>query len=555
MTHTRGFTTFLARIRRLRRPSPRSSDHDPSRVLTRNTSLPITAPQADISDSNAEYGWVMITSDGPDSISFGAPEASEQPKLTLTYFPPGPPSKVLNLTAETADSGAIAAWGLPEKSGGMAMLDGYDIQVLGPDGSVVGTYDVSDPMATIDSLTNGVTYTVKVRAHTIHGTSEWESTTVTPKPLVGPCGLSTYVQKLNEYYAKQVAVLEGAAADVWAAGTDPAGATTARLALDNPALISEKQSMDARGITRSSSAIAITHAVARDVDNGRVRVNATVEQTWNLTNGATGETDHESSTDEVTYTFVRCGELAIDSEPTDVEEDSTDLTYDDAFYIYDDADQSAATNSKNNTSVSSLNISATAARRVPCTRAQNGNGYYATEDTYRYKTKGNIIQFTEKKNNKKKVWKGWWISAHGCSRWYVPWASSTPTTDTWLISENINYIRVGGPSNWPQKEALFIKNNLVMESTASACFLGKRFNAAYGISIEGKRDYSVGIEVSGAKETVCKDYTETGPDKPSTGANSCSTRSGTGTIRKPNASRTLQQCAKSKAICTHSPPR
>ncbi|MEZ0071726.1 LamG-like jellyroll fold domain-containing protein [Planotetraspora sp. GP83] len=483
---------------------------------TTSYTLPVTAPHADISASDAEYGWVMITSDGPEPIGFGAPEASEQPKLALTYFPPGPPSKVLNLTAEPADSGAIAAWGLPEKTGGMAMLDGYDIQVLGPDGSVRGTYDVPDPTATIDGLTNGVTYTVKVRAHTVYGTGDWESTSVTPKPLIGPCGISTYVQALNDYYAKQIAVLEGAASDVWAAGAAPAGKTTARLALDNPALIAEKQSMDAQGIARKNSVVTITHAVGRDLSDGRVQVNATVEQTWNITKIASGETDSETSADEVVYTFGRCGELGVDSESVDVEEDSTDFAYDDAFYLDDDADQNVVGGSPAEARAGSMKTMTTSARRVPCGRAQNGDGYYATEDTYR-STKSNLIRFTEKKKNKKKVWKGWWLSVHGCSRWYVPWIASTPTTDSWRISENINYVRVQGPSNWPRNEAKYIKSNLYMESSASACFLGKRFNGAFGVSIDTSRTGAVSVEVSGSKEIVCKDYTETGPDKPSTG--------------------------------------
>jgi hypothetical protein len=58
-------------------------------------SLPVTSPQADIAGS--EYWWLLFTSNKDEVITFGDASSTEQPSLTLTYIPPGSPSKVLNL--------------------------------------------------------------------------------------------------------------------------------------------------------------------------------------------------------------------------------------------------------------------------------------------------------------------------------------------------------------------------------------------------------------------------------------------------------------------------
>ncbi|WP_449065407.1 fibronectin type III domain-containing protein [Planomonospora algeriensis] len=146
--------------------------------------LPLSGLQADIAGS--EYQWLLLTSNKDEVITFADPAGAEQPSLALTYLPAGPPSKVLNLTASGGDAGAIASWGLPESSGSVALLDGYDVEVTDSGGAVVKTLDVADPYATITGLANDQTYTIKVRAKTAFGTSGWESTTVITKAVPPP---------------------------------------------------------------------------------------------------------------------------------------------------------------------------------------------------------------------------------------------------------------------------------------------------------------------------------------------------------------------------------
>ncbi|WP_197286895.1 fibronectin type III domain-containing protein [Planomonospora sphaerica] len=145
--------------------------------------FPIATPQADIAGS--EYQWLMLTSDKDEVIAFGDAAAAEQPSIALTYLPAGPPGKVLNLAAAPGDGGAVTSWGMPESNGGVALLEGYDVEVSDGDG-VVNTLQVTDPMAVISGLTNDTAYTVNVRAKTRFGVGDWESTTVTPKAVPPP---------------------------------------------------------------------------------------------------------------------------------------------------------------------------------------------------------------------------------------------------------------------------------------------------------------------------------------------------------------------------------
>ncbi|WP_188197706.1 LamG-like jellyroll fold domain-containing protein [Nonomuraea sp. SYSU D8015] len=151
---------------------------DADRTVT-PCSLPINSMQADIAGSEGK--WLLFTSNKDEVITIAEPSAAEQPSLALTYLPAGPPSKVLNLRAYGGDASATASWGLPESNGSVAFLDGYDVQVVDQSGATVKTLEVKDPWAPISGLTNDVTYTIKVRAKTAYGVSEWESTSATTK--------------------------------------------------------------------------------------------------------------------------------------------------------------------------------------------------------------------------------------------------------------------------------------------------------------------------------------------------------------------------------------
>ncbi|MER5427081.1 LamG-like jellyroll fold domain-containing protein [Streptosporangium roseum] len=322
----------------------------------------IATPQADIAGS--EYQWLMLSSNKDEIVTFGEAGAAEQPSITLKYLPAGPPSKVLNLIASPGDSGAIASWGLPESNGSLAMLDGYDVEVSEGD-TVVRTLEGTNPTAAISGLTNGTTYTIKVRAKTAFGVSEWELTTVTPKaappppptPTSQPCNpnldgfpqtvgaqstssaVQDYADRIKSYYQAQDAVLEGRVATIWEApGVTPQAPSTAKLSLLNTVLVEEKKALDAAGITRTNSTVTVENVVPREVASGTVHVTATIKRTWDET--ATAAAAQSASAKDTAATrgevepnapfidvvvFDRCGNITMIQVPLDVEESSTDF--------------------------------------------------------------------------------------------------------------------------------------------------------------------------------------------------------------------------------------
>ncbi|MER6830146.1 LamG-like jellyroll fold domain-containing protein [Streptosporangium sp. NPDC000563] len=329
-------------------------------------SLPLNDPQADI--VGTEYQWLMLTSNKEEVISFGDATAAEQPTLALTYLPAGPPSKVLNLTAQAGDAGAIASWGLPESNGSVAMLSGYDIQVTNSSDAVVKTLEVKDPYAAISGLTNGESHTVKVRAKTVFGVSGWESASVTPKVVPPPppprsvtscvpfldassvtanfsasseSGTQEYIDRIKAYYQAQDAVLEGRADTVWdAPGVTPDAPVAARLSLLDASLIRDRQALEIAGVSRSNSTVTLDDVVAQEGGNGTTRVIARVTRSWEETateeevavaRGASAKTrvtsagQVEPSDPTISiFVFDRCGGLTIIDVPLPNYEDTTD---------------------------------------------------------------------------------------------------------------------------------------------------------------------------------------------------------------------------------------
>ncbi|MFF4416255.1 LamG-like jellyroll fold domain-containing protein [Streptosporangium sp. NPDC001559] len=335
------------------------SDLDTARSLA----FPIEAPQADLADN--AYTWYMLTSNRDELVSFSAPGADEQLSSTIVYFLPGPPSKVLNLVAQAGDSGVTASWGMPVDNGGMVLLDGYDAEVLDGGGQPVKIFKAANPTITIGGLTNGTTYTIRVRARTNFGAGDWESTTFAPKaapppPVASsqPCdpnidipaqaksaqladsvsSVQEYADRIKAYYQAQDAVLEGRAATVWQVpGVTPQAPSTAKLSLLNESLVTQKQEMDAAGVVRSNSTINLSNVVPRDTGNGTVLVTAMVQRNWEqnstvpaeamgaaqVEEGNPGQVEPSEASIDV-FVFDRCGKVTIIQIPWDSERDSTD---------------------------------------------------------------------------------------------------------------------------------------------------------------------------------------------------------------------------------------
>ncbi|MFF0309595.1 LamG-like jellyroll fold domain-containing protein [Streptosporangium sp. NPDC004379] len=333
---------------------------------TAATALPLNSPKGDIAGS--EYSWLMLTSNKEEIVTFGDVPAERQPSLALTYLPAGPPGSVLNLVAQAGDASAIASWGLPESNGSVAILDGYDVEVADSGGGIVKTLEVKEPYAAISGLSNGQTFTVRVRAKTAFGVSGWEETTVTPKFVPPPpppsqkasCSMSSntfsghvgattdsesgaavYIDRVKNYYQAQEAVLEGRADTIWdASGVTPDAPSAASLSLLNERLVQQRGAMERVGESRTDSTTVLKDTVISAGSDGSVRVTTNVDRTWKIQGasplGSSTAAAEEGQVDPSDFTisvfvFDRCGDITVIEVPYDANEDSSDFSDDEGW--------------------------------------------------------------------------------------------------------------------------------------------------------------------------------------------------------------------------------
>jgi hypothetical protein len=545
------------------RGSDLAADADPS---TTPYTLPVTGPQADIAGS--EYQWLLLTSNKDDEVITFAEAAAEQPSLALTYLPAGSPSKVLNLALQAGDASVLASWGLPESNGSIAMLDGYDVEIFNASGTAVKTLNVKDPYAAITGLINGEAYTVKVRAKTVFGTSDWQVATATPKsvppPPTGdsaqPClpfvdtsatataratpspesGAQAYIDRVKAYYQAQDAVLEGRATTIWdAPGVTALAPNTAKLSLLNTALVVERKSLQLLAAPRAGSTVALHNATVVPGSNGTVHVTVEVERTWeaSASTRAVPQTAADSSPGHVppgdfsisVHVFDRCGNIAVIQVPYATYEDRTDSADSCAGQIA--GSLPPGTLKAASTSGCGAGGSGGGVSGGVCTNrfehAEPSAAFVCEEPGF--KTSQTLLRNEYTGTSKKR--KGWGVTVDAGSSWWFMTDNDGLGQQVWDLAERrgypvtdpgtfYNYVRV-----WPaepkanSKEAKYIKRNLAMKSIGDACFLNNRYNAQIGgqLEIDGARSGSLGVSLSiqGAAEVACKTYTQSGPIKPS----------------------------------------
>ncbi|MFF4775465.1 LamG-like jellyroll fold domain-containing protein [Microtetraspora fusca] len=274
-----------------------------------------------------EFAWFVVDTDSAAPVIFGDSAAEIQPSAVIAYAPPAPPSQVVNLKASPGDSGGIVSWGVPESNGSMSILQGYDVEVINQSGDVVSASETSEPTEIVDDLVNGSNYTIRVRARTNIGAGEWASTSLTPVDQ----GLDNldYADLVEAYYKAQDTVLEGRVPDVWALPeAAPSAPLSAKLALLNALLLSEKQSMDSANVRRSNSAVTLTGVVMQAADANTVLVHARVEREWDIVSNdpqAQEPVTSRQSSERQTFAFQRDRRLSYEMGSADLHEDSSDL--------------------------------------------------------------------------------------------------------------------------------------------------------------------------------------------------------------------------------------
>ncbi|GII66910.1 hypothetical protein Skr01_69950 [Sphaerisporangium krabiense] len=497
-----------------------AADADPN---TSSYPLPLSGPQADIAGS--EYQWLMLTSNKDEVITFADASAADQPSLALAYLPAGPPSKVLNLTASGGDASAMASWGLPDSNGSVAMLDGYDIEVIDNGGAVVKTLEAKEPYVAISGLANDATYTVKVRAKTVFGVGDWEATTATTKAVPPPpvkggtacllelptgthtvtaaagAGAQAYIDRVKGYYQAQDAVLENRAATIWdAPGVAPDAPSTAKLSLVNAALVQQRASMTRAGTTRTNSQVQVSNTIIQAMSDGTVRVTADINRTWSeeasamagaavkagasATSQTSGQVEPSESTISI-FVFDRCGNITVIQVPNDAEEDSTDF-----FEIDGDSFLEQKLRASDD-DVIAASSTATAVAGEPCrSNVKSWARAYANEKT--------------------RPAKGLLFEVLGQSKW----DACLPYDDTtWNVSKfgavatlytASSFRKPKGAS--AKKVNAYILNNSSVDIKSTACF--KVTTTTYQLAVQGNVGLPQGGEVGGGltfTQTASKD--------------------------------------------------
>ncbi|MEV4808046.1 LamG-like jellyroll fold domain-containing protein, partial [Nonomuraea sp. NPDC049421] len=497
--------------------------------------LPISAPQADIAGD--EDRWLMLTSNKEVFLSFGEVSATEQPSIVLTYLPAGPPSKVLNLAAQAGDGSATASWGIPETTGSVALLTGYDVEVADGSGTIVKSLEVKDPYAAITGLTNAQTYTIRVRSKTPFGTSEWESTSVTPKAVPPPpaendacipfldtppatakasseSGAQEYVDRVKRYYEAQDAVLEGRAETVWdVSGVTPRTPSTAKLSLLNTALVEQRAALESFGQSRTNSTVTLENSVVQAMPDGTVRVLATVKRAWTEPDPSTessslSEVDGQVEPIDPTinvHVFDRCGNMTVIQVPLEVEEDSTDFGDFDVAYLWDSSGPPTASARSGDASAS-----VAAVADIPPPPASDKYWQYGFDSI--------------------PLKKSWILGIAMASHW-EPFSDCSPSSCSnrvvqWKLDPVRNAMKFyprgrswgTGPNapvaSWTNALAKYILKNSTASITATSCFKVAKMSTSSTIGFrvgfegaQGTGDVSGSYQVSTSMEDVCQKAT------------------------------------------------
>ncbi len=511
-------------------------------------SLPLNAPQADIGDD--AFRWMMLTSNKDEIIAFAEATAAEQPSLALTYLPAGPPSKVLNLTAVGGDASAIGSWGLPESNGSIAMLEGYDVEVIDAGGVVSKTLKAEGPWTAVSGLANNVTYTLKVRARTAFGIGDWEATTFTTRPVPPPSpigggatcnpfldtppsamtsagaeesGSQVYIDRVKAYYQAQDAVLEGRADAIWdAPGVTSSTPSAAKLSLLNATLLDERERLARMEQRRVDSTVALDGVVVQAEASGAVRVTAGVKRTWNIQpsdppgdpavarsmSDVPGQVEPSEYTISV-FVFDRCGNVTIIDVPYEGNEDTTDFS-DPCGGGRTEGSTPGATNTESSISTGERSCSVS----DPVMGLPSG----------RCRALGKSM-FCEVIDNLGK--KGWAFRSTMQSYWTDPEDDeTTPWNALWRLS------KIPGKNAFMQKSTIYPTNakygknsdfayaidrskDTKMGVTGGACFIAKAIKTQVGLSVDvsvsplklGSIGASLGLQAD-ANET-CSEYKAT----------------------------------------------
>ncbi|MER6512882.1 DNRLRE domain-containing protein [Nonomuraea sp. NPDC001636] len=279
--------------------TPVSSDVTAAIGTEGNADAPVGTADLDLAallaDWSAEpagnHGLALLGADDSVPATFAAPQ------LVISYLPPGPPAVPRSIRVRAGDAGALVTWDEPADGGSSATVH-YDIDVLTGDNQVLKSAGSADHALVVSGLTNGSAYTVRVRAQTPYGTSDWTApAAVTPQAVAG--GPASYLDAVKQYLASQNKMREGLISSSAVVISQSTQGTRFASVLDTQSGPLRQWADEAASheVAQRNSAVTLSDVLVSQTAADSVTVRATVKTTTTTADGV-GTTSEEAKTND-----------------------------------------------------------------------------------------------------------------------------------------------------------------------------------------------------------------------------------------------------------------
>jgi cell wall-associated NlpC family hydrolase len=273
----------------------------------------LVAGWRDGDDAAPDHGVALVMEDesatGP-GIALASPSNDQtalRPVLDISYQAATAPGAVKDAAVQRGDSGALVTWSAVRDSGYNGSDVTYTVSVLDASGTVVKETTTSGISAVLTGLTNGTTYTVRIKAATKYGTGQ-AITTAPVTPAAVPQGPDLYREIVQQYVDAHDGITTGKYSGSAAAVAAASRGTTFSwlLGAEGANLAAMRTDLAAADASYTSRTSVLSNVLAMPSQDGRtVTLRATVKENSSLNDGS--ETTPTASEQTWRYTFALDG--------------------------------------------------------------------------------------------------------------------------------------------------------------------------------------------------------------------------------------------------------